>query len=365
MRKLHCQNPSRNPYRWRYRLGIVGALAALLSLIACQKPQSAAAPDAGTPATESLVQTSESGPVRVSLSLQPKKPRLGDPLTLTLTVDAQPGVQVEMPPFGEALGRFAITSFTPRSETKPDGSSQHSQRYVLEAPMSGRQRIPSLRVEFTDQRPAGGTWVGSLPDAGSDSSHEVLTDELAIEIASVLPDEKDTELRGLRAVLDESVGANRYWIFAAVPAAALGLVLLAWILRRLRTRAALQVRISAYDRARSRMTDLERRGWPGQGEADAWYVELSDIVRRYIEDRFGVRAPELTTEEFLREAQARLRLQPAQRQLLEAFLATCDRVKFAGYRPGATESQQAFEAASRFLADTQLSEANAPGGGQA
>lgn len=350
MKTRYLHNTSRVFRRW---LTCSLSLAGLALMLACRPPQPTAAPDAGSAASEALVQNSESGPVRVALSLQPKKPRLGDTLTLTLTVDAQPGVQVEMPPFGEALGRFAITSFTPRSETKPDGSSQHSQRYVLEAPMSGRQRIPSLRIEFSDHRPASGTWVGSLPDAGGESQHEILTDELAVDIASVLPEEGDSELRGLRAELDESVGTRWRVGLAALPAAIVLLGLAAWLLRRLRTRAALQVRISAYDHARRRMTELERRGWPGQGEADAWYVELSDIVRRYIEDRFGVRAPELTTEEFLREAQARLRLQASQRQLLEAFLETCDRVKFAGYRPGATESQRAFEEAGRFLADTQ------------
>lgn len=299
--------------------------------------------------------------MRVTLSLQPKKPRLGDALSLTLTVDAQPGIQVEMPPFGEALGRFAITSFTPRSETKGDGSSQHTQRYGLESPMSGRQRIPSLRIEFLDHRPAGGTWVASAPDAGSEAVHEILTDEIAIDIASALPDAKDEELRGLRDSLDESEVRRVYLLLAGLPVLALTLLLTAWLLRRLRTRAAQKVRVSAFERARRRMAELERRGWPAQGEADAWYVELSDIVRRYIEDRFGVRAPELTSEEFLREAQARLRLQPAQRQLLEAFLSTCDRVKFAGYRPASSESQQAFAEAGRFLDDTRLPEASSGG----
>jgi len=340
---------------------LICALGLLLAA-ACRHPEGSAAPDAGVAAVESLQQTQESGPVRVSLSLQPKKPRLGDALTLTLTVEAQPGIQVEMPPFGEALGRFAITSFTPRSETKPDGSSLHSQRYGLEAPMSGRQRIPSLRIEFTDHRPAGGTWVASSPDAGSEPVREILTDELAIDIASVLAEEGEGELRGLRGALDESPVRGALWLFAAVPAGAVLIGLALWLLRRLRVRAAQQVRESAFDRARSRMSGLERRGWPSGSDTDGWYVELSDIVRRYIEDRFGVRAPELTTEEFLREAQARLRLSGSQRDLLAAFLSTCDRVKFAGYRPAAQESQEAFAAAGRFLDETRLPEATASGG---
>jgi len=305
--------------------------------------------EAPPPAAETLTQTSESGPVKVTVTLSPKAPRLGDPLTLTLTVAAQAKVAVEMPPFGEALGRFSITSFTPRSETAADGSVTQIQRYVLEAPMSGRQRIPALRVEFSDGRP------GQTTDGGAETSHEILTDELAVDIASVLPEGAvGTELRGLRGPLAESVMRTRGFQFALLPLALL-LAVGAWLLiRNFRRRARLRVRISAYDVAMQRLGSLQSRGWPKQDEADSWYVELSDIVRRYIEDRYGVRAPELTTEEFLREARQQLRMQQKHRELLEAFLSTCDRVKFAGYRPGEPESQQALQAAQHFVDDTRL-----------
>jgi hypothetical protein len=310
--------------------------------------KAAQTPAAPTPVAEALTQTSESGPVKVTVALSPKAPRLGDPLTLTLTVAAQAKVAVEMPPFGEALGRFSITSFTPRSETAADGSVIQIQRYVLEAPMSGRQRIPALRVEFTDGRP------GQAPDGG-EATHEILTDELAVDIASVLPaGEVGTELRGLRGPLAENPVSSRGFRLALVPL----LLLLGagawWLLRNLRRRARLRVKISAYDVAMQRLSSLQSRGWPKHEQADAWYVELSDIVRRYIEDRYGVRAPDLTTEEFLREARQQLRLQQAHRDLLESFLSTCDRVKFAGYRPGEPESQQAHKAAQRFIDDTRV-----------
>jgi predicted nucleic acid-binding protein len=182
-----------------------------------------------------------------------------------------------------------------------------------------------------------------------------LTEELSIDIESVLPQgSATTELKGLRGPLDDSVGSRAWLRYAALP---LGLLLAAagWRLwRRIQRRAQLQVRISAYDAAVQRLSRLAGRGWPSVEQADGWYVELSATVRAYIEDRYGVRAPELTTEEFLREARSQLQLQPANRELLEAFLATCDRVKFAGYRPGEGESRQALDEARRFLDDTRL-----------
>lgn len=322
------------------------ALLLLACVLGCKKPDQAAAPEPA--AVEALTQKSEDGPVKATVSLSPKKPRLGDPLTLTLTVEAQAGVRVEMPPFGDALGRFSITSFTPRSETTPDGTSRHSQRYVLEAPMSGRQRIPSLRIEFVDARP------GHRPDGGEEAVRELLTDEISIDITSVLPEDDKAELAGLRGPLEEGIGRVRALRYAIAPLAILIAAAIFLLVRRARKAARQRVRISAYDVAMQRLAKLKGRGWPDETVVDAFYVELSDIVRRYIEDRYGVRAPELTTEEFLRASHSVLRLAPAQRELLEAFLSSCDRVKFAGYRPGEFESRQAFGEAQSFLEDTKL-----------
>jgi hypothetical protein len=77
------------------------------------------------------------------------------------------------------------------------------------------------------------------------------------------------------------------------------------------------------------------------------------IVRRYLEDRFALRAPELTTEEFLSEARRAADLTPAHRDQLTSFLEGCDRVKFAGYRPDADESLATLRAARAFVEDTR------------
>ena len=126
--------------------------------------------------------------------------------------------------------------------------------------------------------------------------------------------------------------------------------LVAWV-----RRAAERARLTAFDRALARLDRLERRGLPSGDAADAWYVELSDIVRRYIEERFALRAPELTTEEFLAEAGRSAELTASHREVLSAFLATCDRVKFARYSPGEDESQGALDVAKRFLNETAAS----------
>ena len=249
-----------------------------------------------------------------------------------------------MPVFGDALGRFGIVDYTPRREVRADGGVALTQRYTLQSPMSGHQRIPRLRLEYVDER-----------DGPADAKRrELLTDELAFSVASVLPQgEVAGVLRPARAELAELKGPwlERHWpwLVAGVVVLAGGAAGFVVWLRRAEERA----RVTAYDRAMARLDRLRRTGLPEAGAIDGWYVELSDIVRRYIEERFAVRAPELTTEEFLLEAGRSADLKHAHRDLLSDFLARCDRVKFARYSPEANESRDALAVAERFLAETR------------
>ena len=81
-------------------------------------------------------------------------------------------------------------------------------------------------------------------------------------------------------------------------------------------------------------------------------MRLSTILRRYVELRFGLRAPEQTTEEFLVSALATGGLIAAHRDLLEAFLQHCDLVKFARHHPTPSAMEEAFESAKTFVEHT-------------
>lgn len=320
-------------------------------LTACQPEATVEAP-AQPEAVPELSNVTREGPVTATVALAPAAPRLGDPLRLTLTVEAKPGVRIEMPDFGEALGRFSILDFTPRETPGEDGGVIARQDYTLRGPASGRQRIPGLRIEYVDER------------AGDGAPRELITDELAFEVESVLPEGAVVDaLRPARGPLAELPGDwwSRWWLWLTLGAvAAAGIVWGAMIWRR---HAAERTRATAFERALRRLAALEERGLPVAETVDAWYVELSDIVRRYIEDRHAVRAPELTTEEFLLEARRSVAFSAAHRDLLSTFLEGCDRVKFAGYSPEQDESRSALEVARRFLAEAEADFADAASGG--
>ena len=65
-------------------------------------------------ASESVEKEIQQGGLLVRTMLTPKSLRLGDPFQLQITVEADTGIEIEMPPFGEALGRLTIVDFTPK-----------------------------------------------------------------------------------------------------------------------------------------------------------------------------------------------------------------------------------------------------------
>lgn len=89
-----------------------------------------------------------------------------------------------------------------------------------------------------------------------------------------------------------------------------------------------------------------------QGLVEPFYVELSAIVRTYLERRFGLHAPEQTTDEFIREAIRSCLLSLDHQHLVAVFLEQSDLVKFARHQPEAADMQNAAAAAERLVNET-------------
>ena len=116
---------------------------------------------------------------------------------------------------------------------------------------------------------------------------------------------------------------------AALAALALLVMVAWWIVRRIRE--AIRVhRMSPIQRAMYELEKLLGRGLLGRGLYKDFYVELTMVVRRYVERRHAVKAPNLTTEEFLRAAEGNPAFTREAVAELKQFLESADMVKFAG-----------------------------------
>ena len=134
------------------------------------------------------------------------------------------------------------------------------------------------------------------------------------------------------ALEPDSIRASLRWIPRAL-LAGLGAVLLAGLLaflfRKLRRAAAIR-RLSPRERALRELAELLAADLPGKRRFKDYYVELTMVVRRYVERRYAIRAPKLTTEEFLSAARGNPAFPGPSVAPLGAFLEAADLVKFAG-----------------------------------
>ena len=143
-------------------------------------------------------------------------------------------------------------------------------------------------------------------------------------------------------------GFALFWI---LPLIALVALAFGWLARRLGRpkKEPEKTPLAAHEIALRELEQLRNESWI---DREVFYVKLSTIVRRYLEARFDLHAPERTTEEFIRDATFSSRLTAEQQQGTQSFLEQSDLVKFARWLPGIEEMKGAFAAAERLVRET-------------
>jgi len=112
----------------------------------------------------------------------------------------------------------------------------------------------------------------------------------------------------------------------------------------------------AHQKAYEALNALRARNLPLDGKVKEYYYQLSIIIRRYIEDRFFLMAPDMTTGEFLFSIKDSKILKEDYQNILKEFLNLCDIVKFAKYGPTKEEIDESFDVAVKFIDQTKLQE---------
>jgi len=111
-----------------------------------------------------------------------------------------------------------------------------------------------------------------------------------------------------------------------------------------------------WERAFRRLKDLKTKDLPSQGLYEPYYVQLTWILRYYIEDRFNIHAPEQTTQEFVETTMKEKVLTTEQQKLLYSFLNHCDKVKFAQFVPTIEQMEAGYNLVWNFVQETQVRE---------
>jgi hypothetical protein len=289
----------------------------------------------------------QNGPVTALIRVSDEELTIADRLRVEIEVRAAPEWQIELPTLGDELEALSVSDYGSYGpEAVGEDNMRQGKWYVLEPFLSGEYEIPGLEVAFFK--------------VGEEKEHSVTTDPVKVKVKSLMGEERE-KLRDIHPVKDvvSLPPPGRVWI--AVVAAVVLAVGAAFVVgvRMLRGRegstAAPPPLPPAHVVAYRRLQELVDRDLVGQGLTGEFYVGLSDVIRRYIEDRFGLHAPERTTEEFLAEVSSGKTLSKRDTALLDEFLVHCDLVKFARHEPTSGEIQRSFDSAKAFIEGTKVS----------
>ena len=313
------------------------AVCSLLSALCCLLSAAAAADP--TPTANPPVTVTANAPVTVHAGVDRNRITIADAIRYTVEVSVLPDTEVRIPVLSGQLGDFTISDFGELPTHRENGRVVTARWYTLASFTPGDHVIPAPKVQYRLQ---GEEW------------RDVEGNAVPVAVASLLAQDKNaTDIRDIKPPEEPPFDWRPYGIAAGTVLVVAGLgAAFFCVLNRPRRQRVVPPR-PAHEVALAALNRLRTRRLIEDGQFEAYYVELSAIVRRYLEDGFHVRAPEMTTEEFLAAAARDGRLMAVHRRLLAEFLSQADLVKFARHLPALKDTEAAYDAARRFIEDTR------------
>ena len=286
------------------------------------------------------------GPVSVVFSTDAPALSLDRDLTATLTATAPAGVELTLPPVDTLRSRFQGFSLAEGfSASSEDGRTAFGQsiRWRLRAdPAAPRYRLAPFAVGISS--PSGRESRVAAP--------------LLFPLASLPDATGPVEISPRKFFVWP--GPRFFLRWAAIVLAALLLfLLLRFAVRRIRHAVRIR-RMSPSERAFYELDKLLGSGLVERGLFKDFYVELTHVVRRYIERAYGIHAPRQTTDEFLVSAKGDPRFGEESVSRLSGFLRSADMVKFAGVQATPDMASNAATSARDYIRSDAAASSSSP-----
>ncbi len=264
---------------------------------------------------------------------------IGEKVTYTLEIDADNDLEAEFPSYVSGLGGFAVKDFGKDDKRIGKQRSRKTQWYLLDTYTTGSYVIPeqSVRVKLAN----GQIQVLRSP-------------QIFVEVESVMDDgEKEAGLRDIKGPL--TVNAEAPVIFAAVIAfiilAAAGIILWKLYVKKF-SAGKIEPAFTPREIASRELGRIDSLGLIDKGKIKEYYYLVSLALRTYLENRFFLKAPEQTTEEFLESVVYSGKLEVRHINILKEYLNHCDLVKYAEFNPGKPQAELLLETTRHFIEET-------------
>jgi len=246
--------------------------------------------------------------------------RIGEQFHLSFTVS--PLGKVHFPELKDKLGKIEVLDSVPVDTL----NQTLIKRFLLTSFDSGRWVIPQQEILINNQK--------------------YLTDSIIINVGTVKVDTLKQPLFPIKTIKDEPfalIDARPYlwWIIGVMALLALALYLL---LRKKGIRIIKKRIVPPFIIAMDRLKALDQKQLIKSQQLKVFYIELTDIIRRYIEEDLSIPALESTSDELLStisdfNESSHLEIDKQTIEKLNDLLKSADLVKFAKYKPNLNQAE--------------------------
>jgi hypothetical protein len=250
---------------------------------------------------------------------------VGDPIHVHLLVRTQRGVSVR-PLMGDSLDGFTVLgrpALKQSSDTTVDGS------FVVARYDSGDAIVPPVSFSISRGGVADSTIIASNP--------------VSLTVSTVAVD-TTKDFRDLKPVVDIPLTWGEILEYALIGLAVAAVAFFAWRYwkkRKLKRGQVAEVKPlrPAHVIAFEQLAQLKDKKLWQQGMVKEFYSEVTEIFRRYLENRYSMMAMEETTDEIMGGLRS-LRFPDVMFGTAEKVLRRADLVKFAKYLPVPAENEE-------------------------
>ncbi len=264
---------------------------------------------------------------------------VGDRIHVKIDLRHTPGLTLQ-PMVGDTLEGFYVLG---RSPIEPVTDSTSRMEFILARYDSGDAAIPPLPFLYF------------IPN--DTASHVALTNQLVVTITTV-PQDTTSSLRDIKPPKDIPLSWEDIALYAGLVLLAGGLAYFGyrwWKKRRRKSSGEEYVPMAkpAHVIAMEALGDLKAKKLWQQGLLKEYYSELTEIFRRYVEQRYHVPSLEETTDETL-DGLRNVKIGDGLLGSAETILRRADLVKFAKHHPTVTEHEDSFRGVIAFVEKTKM-----------
>ncbi|MEM7229261.1 MAG: hypothetical protein AAF432_10665 [Planctomycetota bacterium] len=298
--------------------------------------------------------TERRGPAVATITVTDSTVTSGDVIELTLNVTAPDGVQITLPELEWDDAALRLVSTVNRPDVPVEAGRQWSGTYRFDSFAPGDHALPELIIKMMDER-------------GTDESIETEWRLAPMSVTVEGVANRTDVTADLEAMLDEpliiasqdeapwsSLSRRLGWLTVLWVVGVIVLVALCgylWWRRRYGPKPA-EPTIAPDAWALQHLDALRASDVVEHADWDTFYMRLTSTLRGYIERRWSIAAPELTTDEFLRSIPNHAAFPAEHVDMLAGLLRRADMVKFAQQDAATDECREALETSYAFVRST-------------